>query len=399
MMPLLAALAVSLAASSPTVRATPDAPAVGDAVARGAALLLELQETLDEGGALAEWPYEGVYRERGAIPIGYRVGGTAIAGVALCDAAARGAAHGDDAALAAALERALGFVLTALEREDMAAGFAGGYDVRGWGHAYALEFLLRLSAEGRVPEALAARVDGTARELVRALETTEIDGGGWNYARGDHARPSTFMTAATLQAMFRARAQGLAVDAGVVARGLDALEDARLDTGAFQYATSERKTGKGFEDVPGAIGRMPICEVTLLAAGRGGRERVRASLDAFFEHWEWLEQRRKQTGTHVKPYMIAPYYFFFAHRYAAQAIELLPAGARAAWRARLAERLALVRDEEGSWNDRGFERSKALGTSMALLALRSPAMPPPARWEAPAPPAEDASGEGAGSAR
>ena len=45
--------------------------------------LIDAQEnvTVTEGGteiSTGEWPYEGVYRERGQIPPGYRVGGTAI---------------------------------------------------------------------------------------------------------------------------------------------------------------------------------------------------------------------------------------------------------------------------------------------------------------------------------
>ena len=40
--------------------------------------LLKAQEGIDEETVSGEWPYEGVYRERGQIPPGYRVGGTAI---------------------------------------------------------------------------------------------------------------------------------------------------------------------------------------------------------------------------------------------------------------------------------------------------------------------------------
>ena len=57
---------------------------VDAAVTRGVKVILECQEG-------AEWPYEGVYRtneggRRAVIPIGYRVGGTAIASLALIEA-------------------------------------------------------------------------------------------------------------------------------------------------------------------------------------------------------------------------------------------------------------------------------------------------------------------------
>jgi hypothetical protein len=367
----------------------PDEREIESALKRGMAALVECQESYAPKGETAssvkrEWPYEGVYRVKGAIPIGYRIGGTSIVATALIEASG----GKPTVPVRAAIERGLDFVLEGLGDPRMSAEFVEGYDVRGWGHAYALGFLLRLRAAKLVPEKRASEVEAAIDALVPMLATTEIAGrGGWNYSRpaGDDSDASTFMTAPTLQFLFEARRQGEPVDAQVVERGLQSLEDARLGTGAFQYG-SDKKTqnGKGFEDVPGAIGRMAACEVTLFLAGRGSVDRVRGSLDAFFEHWEWLEKRRQQDGTHVPPYMIAPYYFFYAHRHAAQAIEFLPETERAGYRAKLGALLWQVREKSGGWNDRVFPRSEAYGTAMTLLALREPSIPRPAGWEAPA---------------
>ncbi|MBM4113077.1 MAG: hypothetical protein FJ253_06840, partial [Phycisphaerae bacterium] len=56
-------------------------PEATAALLRTSQLLLERQE----GPSNAEWPYEGVYRERGSIPAGYRVGGTGICGEVLLE--------------------------------------------------------------------------------------------------------------------------------------------------------------------------------------------------------------------------------------------------------------------------------------------------------------------------
>lgn len=373
-------IAFALFASLTVSRSESITPAdIDRAIARGRTLLVERQESLDGRDVHGEWPYEGVYRESGKIPIGYRVGGTAIGGLALL------AATESDAPEPAqdALERALDFVLEALREPRMASGFAGSYDVRGWGHAYALGFLLEFARVERVPSDKRERVAEETRALIRTLQETEIEGrGGWNYARGERARPSTFMTASTLLALFEARRQGFVVDDAVVERALDALASARLESGAFQYsANPERVTGEGFEDVRGSTGRSPVCELVLHLAGRGSPERIRSALAQFFEHWEWLEKRRKQTGTHVPPYMIAPYYFFYAHRYAAQAIEQLPEAERAPLRARLHELVWKVREEDGGWNDRVFPRSVCFGTSMVVLALAEPKRAAPASWK------------------
>ena len=84
-------------------------------------------------------------------------------------------------------------------------------------------------------------------------------------------------------------------------------------------------------------------------------------------------KRKQKNGTHVAPYGVAPYYFFYAHGYAGEAIERLPEAERAAWRDRLNRLLMSVRDEDGSWNDRVFPRSAAYGTAVTVLALTAPA--------------------------
>ena len=383
-----------LLALSSTVPNGDTGPAeIDGALKRGIAILVERQETYGQAEDVKvkepprEWPYEGVYRVEGEIPIGYRVGGTAICATAMLEAAAAGGQELPKEA-GEAVERALAFVLEGLEHPLMTAGFERGYDVRGWGHAYALGFLVRMRELGKVPAASRKKVDAAIREMVDTLQKTQIKKqGGWNYSRGkdpDDAEPSTFMTAPTLQFLFEAARAGEKVDAKVVEHALDVLESGRLESGAFQYGVDpEHQSGQGFEAVEGAIGRSPACETTLLLAGRGSVERVRGSLDQFFTHWEWLEKRRKQQGTHVKPFMIAPYYFFYAHRYAAQAIELLPEAEREGYRAKLLALLWKVREEDGGWNDRVFPRSECFGTAMSMMALLAPRMPAPAGWPAP----------------
>ena len=90
----------------------------------------------------------------------------------------------------------------------MSPGFNSTYDVRGWGHAYGLQFLLEARASGKLGTRKA--FDEPIRKLVSILESTEIVRiGGWNYSRRGGASksspPSTFMTAATLQALFGLR--------------------------------------------------------------------------------------------------------------------------------------------------------------------------------------------------
>lgn len=364
----------------------PPSPAeLAAAVTRGVEVILELQETgtpplADIEGA--EWPYEGVYRVRGGIPIGYRVGGTAISSLALL--AAPG--YTDDPARQEAVARATRFVCAALDEPLMNPQYDGGYDVRGWGHCYALHMLLRLAKQGAIPEGMEEEVARRTKGLVATLEKTEIPQvGGWNYARPPGWVPSPsspFMTAPVLQALFEAKAQGHVVDEAVITRALDALERCRTESGSFAYSAGLDSPPRR-DGTPGAMGRMLSGETVLLTAGRGSVAQVRGALDAFLAHWLRLEERRAKSGTHLPPFGVAPYYFYFAHWHAAQAIELLPPQERPEYIRRTLELLFRTRDEDGRWNDRVFPRSASYGTACAVLSilLAQDAMPEPS--EAP----------------
>ena len=351
--------------------------AVGDCVKS----LLAMQETLDEGKDKAEWPYEGVYRVKGEIPVGYRVGGTAITATALL----RAPGYAEDAERQAAVDRAVGFVCESINHPLMSeADYDAGYDVRGWGYCYALHFLCELKASAALTEARREGVEKAISFYLSSIQKTEIpEVGGWNYARPPGrdkvAQSSAFMTPAVLQVLFAAKALGYEVDPEVVKRGLDALERSRTASGAFAYAGDGDKVRR--EGVPGAVGRMVISETTLMLAGRSDAVRVRGALDAFIVHWEWLNKRRAQPGTHVAPYGVAPYYFYFAHYYAAQAVEMLPERERDEYRRRINELLFSVRQEDGTWNDRVFKRTANFGTSMAVMAILMPKTARPAGWQ------------------
>ncbi len=340
-----------------------------DALIRvGVDQLLSMQE---EDGA---WPYEGVYRVRGKIPVGYRVGGTSL----VCEALLYGAPV-DNSKVRSAIERGIDLVLQELHDDRMAAKTDYRYDVRVWGQACALDFfshLLKTKRAGARREAVSEWIP----KLVATLLEEEVDGGGWNYAgRRKHA---SFVTGPVVQSLLMARQVGAKIPDKVFTRSAEALLSGRAPDGAYQYAgriNLESKSKFARPKLPGSIGRSPLCDTTLILLGKGNSETIKPALDAFHEHWDELEKRRKQNGTHKAPYGIAPYYFYFAHRYAAQAIAMLPNGDQASERARLLEKLLRTRDADGTWNDRVFPRTRNYGTAMSVIALLGDRFPLPAR--------------------
>ncbi len=355
----------------------------------GADFLVSVEEGDGKDGLGGQWPYEGVYRVRGQIPMGYRVGGTGIA----CLAMAMSPEYVESKPQQEAVARGVAFIIESVKHPLMNPDYNGGYDVRGWGYTYGSLLLLQLESRELLPENQAEAARDAAAFYVEAIQQTTIPKvGGWNYARsrGKDAvsPPSPFMTSSTLQTLFLAQSLGYEVDPEVIERALGTLEAARAPSGEFIYAGDASKRRPG--GVPGAVGRMMMAETTLYLAGRSTPAQVRGALDAFIVHWDWLEKRRQQTGTHIPPYGVAPYYFYYAHLAAAQAIQCLPKNERPEYRKRLIELLKRTREEDGTWNDRVFERTANFGTAMAILALRTPAIGLVPRWQPPAEPdAED----------
>lgn len=380
----IAALLVALVPPAPsTVTGTPTAseaaadtgapkivlPSDAEAISLGVARIVAMQEKGPGADIAAEWPYEGVYRVGGKIPYGYRVGGTSIACMALL--AAPGFA--DDAPRREAVSRAIDFVAKSRDEPLLSPAYGGNYDVRGWAHCYGLRFLVAAKQANAVSDAQKPAVDAAIAFYLDALRKTEIPQvGGWQYARGpgiDKPCPtSPFMTAPCLMALVEAKAAGLDVSDDLIARTVKALEITRGESGYVAY-NAQRPTRDDPTQIPGAIGRMCALEVALARAGKADEKRLRFAVEKFLEFWPELEKRRKKTGTHVAPYGVAPYYFFYAFTHAAAAIELLPETERTAHRARFRELLFQVRDKDGTWNDRVFPRSASFGTAMSVLAL------------------------------
>lgn len=334
---------------------------------------LERLEALRGRGNAGEWPYEGVYRvQGGVIPSGYRVGGTSIAAEAIMRAT-----KGEfDERTRAALDRALAFVLLTNQTDGtMAIGPKEGYDVRGWGHAYALQFMLLAKERGLVEGVvLNAVVDDAIVQMIDRLKANTTEMGGWNYARDSSVSP--FMTGATLLILYEAKKAGFEVDEDMIEEALDALEKARTDEVSYIYAGA----AQGRVEMPGSAARSAVAELARYKAGKSDIDELRKAVDGFFIGWDDLLDRKSKQGTHEGEYEIAPYYFFFGHTYAALAIEELPAKEAESRRAELVELIWKTREEDGSWNDRIFPRTASYSTAMAMLALLAPKREPYATW-------------------
>ncbi|MBI4566351.1 MAG: hypothetical protein HY716_16830 [Planctomycetes bacterium] len=341
-----------------------------DALRTAVQQLLKMQE--DSG----RWSYEAYHQdpgEPGRLPYGFQVGGTSIVSEALLLAAPQ------DKDVMAAVHHGLAFVLQALEHKKMAPLKTKTYDVRIWGHCFALQFLCQVRALKKAGQHAQA-VDRWIPRLVETIAEEENAKGGWDY--GQAKNPTAFVTAPVAQSLLFALSQGEKIPEGLLDRCRKVLEEARTKNGAFVYEGTANKPVSAGGGLPGSAGRSVLCETTLILLGGGSPEALQFALDNFYKHWRELEKRRAKAGTHAGRYGIAPYYFYYAHRYAAQLIELLPEEKRARERGRLAETVLKTRDEDGTWNDRYaklHKRSRNVGTAFAMLALLAEKTPLPPR--------------------
>ncbi|MFT3683576.1 MAG: hypothetical protein QM783_01410 [Phycisphaerales bacterium] len=167
----------------PVEKVTIDQKVLDTAVKDSIAKLLAMQE----GDGKAEWPYEGVYRVGGQIPVGYRYGGTAITALALT----RIPGYDTDDARKEAVKKAIAFVIKApkhpLIQEET---YDAGYDVRGWAYTYVLQFLVEAKTRDLIPtKELKEESEKTILYMINAINKTAIPkAGGWNYARDPGAR-------------------------------------------------------------------------------------------------------------------------------------------------------------------------------------------------------------------
>ncbi|MDF1838063.1 MAG: hypothetical protein P1V35_09360, partial [Planctomycetota bacterium] len=294
----------------------------------------------------------------------------------VCEALIHAPGYDSDPERKAAVERGLTFVLGRIKTDStLAAGPKEGYDVRGWAHAYGMNLMLLMRKKGLVPKKQVEKVDEAINHLIHCLQVNALGKGGWNYAsdRPNHCSP--FMTGPTLLFLFEAKAQGFDVPTDLVEDALTALEKGRAKkTGSYGYAGARK------EPMAASSGRAAIAELALLRAGRSDTDRLRTAVLGFFDNWEHLFTRKSQQGTHEGPYSIAPYYFFYAHAYAALAIESLPEKERADFRGQLEGLLWKTRQSNGAWNDRIFPRTESYCTAMSLLALMAPDLPQPTGW-------------------
>jgi hypothetical protein len=204
---------------------------------------------------------------------------------------------------------------------------------------------------------------GRMNELVQQAQARQKASGFWA-----HEYENAFATGAVLQELVAARASGATVPTEVTDKGAAALISARFKTGTFAYGGAAGE-GRG-TPLKDAVGRMPVCEGTLLQLGRSDLDKLRFAMNNFWEFMKNLEGVRR--NDFHSDGELGGFFFFHSVFHASEAVLLLPEEERAAHWAKFTALLQDIPEMDGSFLD-SHELGRSYGTAMALLTLRNAA--------------------------
>jgi hypothetical protein len=171
--------------------------------------------------------------------------------------------------------------------------------------------------------------------------------------------------------------QGVEVPARAIERARRYVERCALPSGAYTYDLDPTPRIGGVEHInliEGSLGRTQVANWARRSLGdeRVTDDVIREGLEALFRHHGFLDHVRLRPIPHEGFHANAGYFYFFAHYYAARAINLLPEDEREIWHGRLRPHLVKTQRGSGASSDfLGSSYTVNAGTSFLVLTLQA----------------------------
>lgn len=250
-----------------------------------------------------------------------------------------------------------------------------------WGYCYGIQTLSELHRRCPADPARRRKLEEMIRAQMDGLKRFETISGGWFYYASGLQQPQapscTFVNAAVLVALYRAKGCGLSADRRVVERAVGSTASQRKPDSSFLYSTTSplgMASAAALINRPaGSLGRSQACNLALRLWGdpRITDAVLKDWLNRLFTRNGWLDMGRKRPIPHESFAQVAGYFFYFGHYYAALCIDQLPEADRPFYRAHLARLLLRLQEDDGSWWDYTlYSYHKPYGTAFALLSLQ-----------------------------
>jgi hypothetical protein len=250
-----------------------------------------------------------------------------------------------------------------------------------WAHAYAIRGLIDLHEYRKDEPEQQERLVELMRQQAQMLERYEGIDGGWGYydfgahTQQPNVQPTSFTTATVLVALHEAQPLGVAFPERLRRRALDSLHRQQKPDFSYYYADYGPVSNRPMWAINrpgGSLGRSQACNLALRLWEDPAitDEVLEAWLDRLFARNLWLDIGRKRPIPHESHFLVAGYFFYYGHFYAAQCIEQLPAEQRPPHQAQLTTILLRLQEKDGSWWDYPFyDYHQQYGTAMAIMSL------------------------------
>ena len=217
-----------------------------------------------------------------------------------------------------------------------------------WGHYYAIQALATMYGAKPNDTERQKWIRELTAQQIEMLQRFEAVDGGWGYydftfhTEQPAALTTSFMSGATLIALYQAQQIGVEVPRKMVDRAVGSI--LRQQKSDLSYLYGEYLRWRPMHPVnqpEGSLGRTQCCNLALRLWGdkRMTDDIFVACLDRLFAHYIWLDMGRKRPIPHESYFAVAAYFFYFGNYYAALCIEMLPPEQRSPQQQQLAYHL------------------------------------------------------------
>lgn len=385
--PFFALLLIASLAGSPSLAATklgttpkpapitaPEPAKIAEAIQRGVNFLLADQRPDGSWGSPEKTKGLNIYAPPPGAHDAFRAAVTSLVVMALIEAEPQ-LAEDQRPEVAKAIDRGAAWLDERLGRLRRATPDAL-YNV--WGHAYAIQALVKLHDRAADDLELQAKWKDHAKAQAAMLERYSFVGGGWSYydfdagtqIPGDAA--FSFTTATALIALKEAESIGVEFPERLTKKAIASIVRQQKPDFSYAYGEYTRLEPWYHERPAGSLGRSQACNLALRLCGdeRITDELLKNWLDRLFARNGWLSMGRKRPVPHESYFGVAGYFYYYGHWYAALCIDELPESERPYFQDHLAHILLPFQERDGSWWDFPFYNyHQQYGTAMAVMSL------------------------------
>ncbi len=349
---------------------TPKPEAIDEAVQRGVEFLLLRQNKDGSWGSARNTKRLNIYAPAPGAHHAFRSAVTSLCISALIEVGE------DDKRVTEAIDRGEAWLFEHLPRVRRATGDA---IYNSWAHAYSIQALVRMLNRRPDDQERVRRVRKLMESQLDLLQRYECVDGGWcyydSYAQTKHPSDDSvcFVSATVLVALHEAKQVGVEAPERLIDRATASIRRQRKPD--FSYCYSE--SWKYYPMYPinrpgGSLGRSQACNLAMRLWGddQVTEEVLTTWLDRLFARNLWLDIGRKRPIPHESWFLVAGYFFYYGHYYAALCIEQLEPADRPPHQDQLAHVLLRLQERDGSWWDYPFyDYHQQYGTAYALMSL------------------------------